>query len=217
MLLGASIAFVDLTQAIQLRGDLERTHQELETAYEELQSANEELETTNEELQSTVEELETTNEELQSANEELETMNEELQSTNEELRTLNDQLQQRSDELDQINGYFESVLTGLRAAVAVLDRSLQVRVWSEKAQDLWGLREDEVLGKSFLDLDIGLPAEPLRQPLREVLASGESREVALDSVNRRGKPVRCRVPGLAAAARGGGMILLMEEMETEPG
>ena len=83
----------------QLAGELQRTHQELETAYEELQSTNEELETTNEELQSTVEELETTNEELQSTNEELETMNEELQSTNEELRSMNDQLQQRSDEL----------------------------------------------------------------------------------------------------------------------
>src|SRR5207253_325776 len=55
------------------------SHEELETAYEKLQSTNEELETTNEELQSTIEELETTNEELQSTNEELETMNEELQ------------------------------------------------------------------------------------------------------------------------------------------
>ena len=212
-IVGASIAFVDLTQATRLRSDLERTNQELETAYEELQSANEELETTNEELQSTVEELETTNEELQSANEELETMNEELQSTNEELRTLNDQVQQRSDDLDEINGYFESVLTGLRAAVAVLDRSLHVQVWSEKAQDLWGLRQDEVLGRPFLDLDIGLPAEPLRQPLRETLASGEEQELVLEGVNRRGKPVRCRVLGTPLHHGTGGMILLMEEME----
>jgi chromosome segregation ATPase len=70
----------------RLRRSCALANQELETAYEELQSTNEELETTNEELQSTVEELETTNEELQSTNEELETMNEELQSTNEELR-----------------------------------------------------------------------------------------------------------------------------------
>ena len=95
-LLGVSVSFLDQTLQHQLRDELERANQELETAYEELQSANEELETTNEELQSTVEELETTNEELQSANEELETMNEELQSTNEELRSMNDQLQQRS-------------------------------------------------------------------------------------------------------------------------
>src|SRR3984893_12343404 len=80
-LLGASIAFTDVTSYNRVNRELELSKQELETASEELQATNEELETTNEELQSTVEELETTNEELQSSNEELETMNEELEST----------------------------------------------------------------------------------------------------------------------------------------
>jgi two-component system CheB/CheR fusion protein len=213
--LGASISFVDQTQARQLRKELERSNQELETAYEELQSGNEELETTNEELQSTVEELETTNEELQSANEELETMNEELQSTNDELRELNDRLQHRTEELNQFNGYFQTVLNTLRAAVVVMDRTLHVRVWSEKAQDFWGVRGDEVLGQSFLNLDIGLPVEELRQVLRETLADGREREQSLDGINRRGKPVRCRVriaPYLATAGVDG-LILLIEEAE----
>src|SRR5256712_3998362 len=74
--------YVDITHASQLRSELERLGQEL-------QSHKEELETTNEELQSTVEELETTNEELQSTNEELETLNEELESTNAELNSIN--------------------------------------------------------------------------------------------------------------------------------
>ncbi|MFL6200329.1 MAG: CheR family methyltransferase [Thermoanaerobaculia bacterium] len=215
-LLGASIAFPDVSQAFQLRADLERAHQELETAYEELQSANEELETTNEELQSTVEELETTNEELQSANEELETMNEELQSTNEEQRTLNVQLQQSSEDLNLVNSYFEAVLTGLKAAVVVLDRSLQVRIWSEKAEDLWGLRREEIEGRPFLDLDIGLPVRELREPLRHCLAGKGQQAADLDAVNRRGKSFRCRIrctphPG----GNGGidGIILLMEESE----
>ncbi|HWN45238.1 MAG TPA: CheR family methyltransferase, partial [Thermoanaerobaculia bacterium] len=216
---GASVSFVDLTQARQLRMELERSNQELETAYEELQSGNEELETTNEELQSTVEELETTNEELQSANEELETMNEELQSTNDELRDLNDRLQHRTEELNQFNGYFQSVLNTLSAAVVVMDRALHVRVWSEKAQDFWGVRGDEVLGQSFLDLDIGLPVEELRQALREVVTDGREREQSLDGVNRRGKPVRCRVriapyrstPGDSSGVDG--LILLIEEAE----
>jgi two-component system CheB/CheR fusion protein len=213
--LGASISFMDQTQARQLRKELERSNHELETAYEELQSGNEELETTNEELQSTVEELETTNEELQSANEELETMNEELQSTNDELRELNDRLQLRTEELNQFNGYFQSVLSTLRAAVVVMDRGLHVRVWSEKAQDFWGVRGDEVLGQSFLDLDIGLPVEELRQGLRETLADGREREQTLDGINRRGKPTRCRVrsaPYLSATGVDG-LILLIEEAE----
>jgi len=213
--LGTSVSFLDLTQAHQLRADLERAHQELETAYEELQSANEELETTNEELQSTVEELETTNEELQSANEELETMNEELQSTNEELRAMNDQLQQRSEELDQVNNYLETILTSLRSAVVVLDRSLHVRVWSEKAEDLWGLRSGEVKGQPFLDLDIGLPGRELRQPLRESLNGKGKREgeMEMEAINRRGKPVRCRVRCTPLHGKGiEGIIVLMEEL-----
>ncbi|MEA2561794.1 MAG: two-component system, chemotaxis family, CheB/CheR fusion protein [Acidobacteriota bacterium] len=214
-ILGACISFVDQTQARQLRVELERSNQELETAYEELQSGNEELETTNEELQSTVEELETTNEELQSANEELETMNEELQSTNDELRNLNDRLQLRTEELNQFNGYFQTVLNTLRAAVVVMDRALHVRVWSEKAQDFWGVRGDEVQGQSFLNLDIGLPVEELRLALREALADGREREQSLDGVNRRGKQVRCRVriAPYCAAAGVDGLILLIEEAE----
>src|SRR5205823_13207700 len=91
-LLGIAISLADASRAQELQVQLNRSKQDLETAYEELQSTNEELETTNEELQTTVEELETTNEELQSTNEELETMNEELQSTNEELQTINEEL-----------------------------------------------------------------------------------------------------------------------------
>jgi two-component system CheB/CheR fusion protein len=61
ILVCVSISFIDVTRYHRLQEELQRSHQELETAYEELQSTNEELETTNEELQSTVEELETTN------------------------------------------------------------------------------------------------------------------------------------------------------------
>jgi two-component system CheB/CheR fusion protein len=216
-MLGASIAFLDRTAARQLQVEVQRAHQELETAYEELQSANEELETTNEELQSTVEELETTNEELQSANEELETMNEELQSTNEELHHMNDQLQQRSEELEQVNTYFASILTGLRAAAVVLDRRLQIQVWSEKAQDLWGLRGEEARGHAFLDLDIGLPVGTLREALRHCLdgtAVPQEEQVELNGVTRRGKSIRCRVQISPLRSSKGieGVILLMEEV-----
>jgi two-component system, chemotaxis family, CheB/CheR fusion protein len=212
--MGTSISFLDLTQAYQLRADLERTNQELETASEELQSANEELETTNEELQSTVEELETTNEELQSANEELETMNEELQSTNEQLRAMNDQIEQRSEELNQANSYLEVILASLRSAVVVVDRSLQVKIWNDKAEDLWGLRSEEIRGHPFLDLDIGLPVGELRQPLWSALNGGGEQMLELDCVNRRGKPVRClvRCTPLKGTAAVKGIILLMEEL-----
>jgi two-component system CheB/CheR fusion protein len=212
--LGTSVAFTDVTATRRLRRELEQSNQELETAYEELQSTNEELETTNEELQSTVEELETTNEELQSTNEELETMNEELQSTNEELQAINDELRQRTDEVQDANAFLDSVLTSLSGGVAVVDRELRVIGWNRHAEELWGLRLDEVHSRHLFNLDIGLPVEQLRAPLRASLSGEVEREqLTVDAVNRRGRAVRCEVtctPLLSPAREIRGAILLME-------
>ncbi|GLY16000.1 chemotaxis protein CheR [Kineosporia sp. NBRC 101677] len=199
-LLGTSIYFTDVSRYRQLQGELEYAHRQLETAYEELQSTNEELETTNEELQSTVEELETTNEELQSTNEELETMNEELQSMNDELQFSNTELRERTDEVSRLNGFMEMVLTALQAGITVVNRDLQVQVWNSRAEELWGVRQEEAVGQHLLNLDIGLPMERLRPLIRQVLAGdgsgeggGEQASVTVDAVNRRGRGVRVTV------------------------
>jgi two-component system, chemotaxis family, CheB/CheR fusion protein len=213
--LGVAISFPDITPYHRLSDELQHSREEVQTTNEELQSSNEELETTNEELQSSNEELETTNEELQSTNEELETMNEELQSTNEELQTVNVELRTRTDELNHVNGFLQSVVGSLTSGAVVLNQNLNVLVWNHKAEDLWGLREDEVKGQSFLNLDIGLPVERLRPIIRSCL-SGEvdHKEILLDATNRRGKPTKCRVscsPLIAHNKQRQGVILLMEE------
>ena len=212
---GCGITFTDVTRYQRLQQALTESKREVETAYEELQSTVEELETTNEELQSTNEELETTNEELQSTNEELETMNEELQSTNEELSTINDELQQRTDELNDTNAYLEGILSSLNAAVVVLDREFEIRGWNKAARELWGLIEDEVHGKHFLNLDIGLPVEQLRAPIRKVLAGEEMQPLTVPAVNRRGRQIECRITTtpLGPPAEIRGVILLMEVVE----
>jgi two-component system, chemotaxis family, CheB/CheR fusion protein len=193
-LLGASISFADVTRSRRYKEELEHANQGLEDAYAELQSTNEELETTNEELQSTVEELETTNEELQSTNEELETMNEEMQSTNEELQTINDELGLRTSELNQLNAFLESIWAGLGGAVVVLDPDLRVLVWNHGSEELWGVRQEEVQGQHFLNLDIGLPIDQLRPALRAAM-SGENgtQSTVIQATNRRGRAVTCRV------------------------
>ncbi len=218
---GAAISFLDVTRENQLEAELQRSNQELETAYEDLQSSNEELETSNEELQSSVEELETTNEELQSSNEELETMNEELQSTVEELETTNEELRQRTDEFDRANAFLESILASLSLGVVVVDSQLAVREWNHRAEDLWGLRAEEVQGHSFLNLDIGLPVGKLREPIRSLLAGGQERmEVVVGATNRRGRSIECRVAlGPLTSVDGTGregVILLMDEIPSQP-
>ncbi|MBT9315532.1 CheR family methyltransferase [Leptothoe spongobia] len=212
-LIGVSISFTDVTRYHELQTEVQRSNQDLETANEELQSSNEELETTNEELQSTNEELETTNEELQSTNEELETMNEELQSTNEELQTINDELRLRTSEANQANAYLNSILASIKAGVAVLDRQFNILTWNQETEDFWGLRSEEVEGKSFWNLDIGLPVDQLREAIRACL-NGENRvEVVLETINRRGQAFTCRVactPLIGIDNERQGVILLME-------
>jgi two-component system CheB/CheR fusion protein len=220
---GVSIFFTDVTAYRRLQLELEYANRQLETAYEELHSTNEELETTNEELQSTVEELETTNEELQSTNEELETMNEELQSMNDELHSSNEELRLRTLEVGEVNAFMESVLAGLRAAVLVIDQEQRVLVWNRQAEDLWGVRREEAVGRHLLGLDIGLPLERLKPLLRDVLnleQDGQAREVSLPALNRRGRSLDVRVIATPLGRDGGaiaGAIIVMEPERPPPG
>ncbi|HZQ49097.1 MAG TPA: CheR family methyltransferase [Candidatus Dormibacteraeota bacterium] len=214
--LGVSVSFVDVTQVAQLRAEVERTRHEVETAYEELQSSSEELETTNEELQSTVEELETTNEELQSSNEELETANEELETTNTELQAINNDLRLRTDEVSQLNTFLQAITGNIPMGAIVLDPTFTVKVWNEHAAEMWGLRSDEVAGKGFFDLDIGLPTRDLRAIVRAVMRGNPSQdEAVVKAVTRRGRQIRCRVivANLDGIPQSAGVVLLTEELK----
>ena len=219
--LGVSIAFRDVTAYYQLEEDLRRSNEELETAYEELQSTNEELETTNEELQSTVEELQTTNEELQSTNEEMETMNEELRTANQNLQSKNKELRQRTEELNQTNAFLESILASVESGVVVINRDFEILLWNDRAEEFWGLRADEVKGRSLLSLDIGLPVEKLAEPVRDFLG-GEPEEkeqvITLDAINRRGQSVVVHLSNTLRRGPEGeieGVVLLMNQVDEE--
>jgi two-component system, chemotaxis family, CheB/CheR fusion protein len=213
--IAVSVIFQEVTQLKLLQLKLQETNHELETAMEELESTNEELVTTNEELQSTIEELETTNEELQSTNEELETMNEEMQSTNEELSQVNHEMVQRSEELNQLNNYLNSILSSIESGVVVLDKDYAVQLWNPKAEDLWGLRQEEVKGYNLFNLDIGLPVEQLHAPVRQVKnGDGMIEGLELAAVNRRGRKVTIEVTltPIKDGDKGiNGIVLIMDE------
>jgi two-component system CheB/CheR fusion protein len=212
---GVMVVFTDVTTATRLQLELKRNQEELDTAYEELQSTNEELETTNEELQSSIEELETTNEELQSTNEELETTNEELQSGNEELETMNEEMRVRTSELGEARGFLEGVLSSIAAGIVVLGSGMAVRSWNRGAQELWGLRPDEVRGEAFFNLDFGLPTGQIHQTVQECLVSGKQvGPVRVNAVNRIGRAITCLVTcsPLDQAGDADGVVLMMEEM-----
>jgi two-component system, chemotaxis family, CheB/CheR fusion protein len=215
---GVMLIFIDTSVVTRMQLDVKRTREDLDTANEELQSTNEELETANEELQSSIEELETTNEELQSTNEELETTNEELQSGNEELETMNEEMRVRTAELDEARSFLEGVLSSVAAGVVVLDADLLVRSWNKGAEELWGLRADEVRNQAFFGLDFGLPTAEVREIVQQCLATGKrTGPVQVGAINRIGRAITCVVVCSPLKASGGGekdgdgAVLLMEE------
>jgi two-component system, chemotaxis family, CheB/CheR fusion protein len=215
--LATLLTFTDTTRTFQLRQELEAAQESLETTIEELQSANEELETTNEELQSTNEELETTNEELQSTNEELETTNEELRATNEELEATNEELRHQSETATANRLYTEAILRSTNAGMIVLDRELKIRSWNRGSESAWGLREEEVVDRPFAELDIGLPVHQLVPAVRAVIDGGKSADLEVDAVDRRGRPVRCRVrmtPLLYNDRDAHGVVMIVEDIKS---
>ena len=129
---------------------------------------------------------------------------------------MNEELRQRTDEGSRTNAFLESILSCLRAGVIVLDRGLKVVIWNRRAEDLWGLRSNEVLNQPFLGLDMGLPTEHLARPIRSVVSeAGEAEEpVVLDAVNRRGRKIRCQVrfaPLTGSDRQRQGVIMIIDE------
>src|SRR5215471_16836383 len=184
---GVVLMFIDTSITTRLQLEVKRNREELDTAHEELQSTNEELETTNEELQS--------------GNEELETMNEEMRV--------------RTAELDEARTFLEGVLSSVAAGVVVLDSDLTVRSWNKGAEELWGLRAEEVSNQPFFQLDFGLPTGEVRGIVNECLKSSRrTGPIQVAAINRIGRGITCIVScsPLKGNSDGEGAVLLMEEV-----
>jgi two-component system CheB/CheR fusion protein len=80
------------------------------------------------------------------------------------LQTINEELRQRTDALNQANAFLQSTLADLRSGVVVVNNRLGILIWNHRAEDLWGLRAEEVYQQSLLNLDVGLPVDQLKAP-----------------------------------------------------
>lgn len=156
------IVFRDLPQvpggaapAKRQRGRPNATRLALETqlqqAQKDLQQLRGEMRSMQEELQASNEELQSTNEELQSTNEELTSSKEELQSMNEELQVVNAELQSKIDALELAQSDMKNLLNSTEIATLFLDKSLNVRRFTETARKIFSLRDGDV-GRPLSDL-----------------------------------------------------------------
>jgi two-component system, chemotaxis family, CheB/CheR fusion protein len=144
-------------------------------------------------------------------------MNEELQSMNDELHFTNEALRERQDEVDRLNQFSTAVMGSLSSGVVVVDSTMTVLAWNSVAEELWGIRSDEAVGAHLMNLDIGLPVEQLRQPVRAQLGAqdAEPQFLVLEAVNRRGRTVTIRVTVSSIHDHGGPNPAAVIGMEVE--
>jgi two-component system CheB/CheR fusion protein len=105
--------------------------------------------------------------------------------------------------------------------VVVLDQAQTARIWNRAAEDMWGLRQDEVCGEHLMSLDIGLPVDRLRTPLRAALHGDDTGEpLSVGARDRRGRSVTCQVTSVPLTGFDGdvrGAVLLMESVPAADG
>jgi two-component system CheB/CheR fusion protein len=121
----------------------------------------------------------------------------------------------------EANGFMQAILDSLDAAVIVVDGDLVVQVWSKQAEELWGLRESETVGRHIFNLDSGMPTEQLHGWLRRVVTGqdpGGIHPELIGSVNRRGRRIRLRMTvspmTLDASPRGKALVLFEVQADT---
>ncbi len=127
---------------------------------------------------------------------------------------MNEEMRVRTAELDEVRTFLEGVLSSVAAGVVVLDSDLMVRSWNKGAEELWGLRSDEVRNQPFFGLVFGLPTGEVRGIVQECLATGKrTGPVQLTAINRIGRTITCTVTcsPLKSNGDGEGAVLLMEE------
>src|SRR5262249_56515290 len=109
------------------------------------------------------------------------------------------------------------IIVSLKPAVVALGTDMEVRAWTRQAEELWGLRRDEVLNHHFLNLDIGFPVDRLRTAIRSCLAGRSERDqITTHAINRRGRPVETTVniSCLVGDGQTPGGILIMDAVPT---
>lgn len=131
----------------------------LEVAYEAINSSNDNIKSFNEELQSANEEMHSANEELQSVNEELQTVNRQQQQTNTELTESNDDL----------NNYFRSNTNGQ----LFVDHDLILKRYSPGAVKHINLRESDI-GRPLAHITTNIKLETLIADIQNVMLNEQT-------------------------------------------
>ncbi len=168
----------------QLRTELHRARQQMQTMRKEHAISIEELRAANEELQSI-------NEEHRSATEELETSKEELQSINEELQTVNSELKNKLEEIARAHSDLQNFMTVTEIGTLFLDLDLRIKRFTPHISELFNIVDND-LGRPITVFNHHLAYTTLTQDVQAILQHLAPIEREVWSADEHCYPVRLR-------------------------
>lgn len=155
-----------------------------------------------------------------SEDDEAEVAREKLAALGVELSSANLALDRARTELAAARSVLTGIMTSVPFGIWVVDSELTIRLWNDRATEIWGLDSEAAVGRSLLELALGLPVRELEAPIRACLERGEgNHQVTVDAQRRDGRVFRCHltVTGLAhdRAMHRGAIVLTSESEGTQ--
>jgi len=106
---------------------------------------------------------------------------EQLRDFNKELRRqvkeATAQLRSKNEELLSLKEYNESIVSSMGESLLVIDNSWRVKTWNTRAEEQFGIKAEEALGKELLELFPNWAEEGFMEKIEESLKNGVSSEL----------------------------------------
>jgi PAS domain S-box-containing protein len=131
--------------------------------------------------------------ELLAVEQELETAKEKLAALGAELAFAHQALDRCRGQIDTARSLLASILGGVPFGICVVDTELTVRLWNDRAAEMWGVDPGAAVGRSLLELGSGFPAAELEATMRACARGEGNRYVTVEAAGRDGRTFRCHV------------------------
>jgi PAS domain S-box-containing protein len=131
--------------------------------------------------------------ELLAVVQELETAKEKLAALGAELAFAHQALDRCRGQIDTARSLLASILGGVPFGICVVDTELMVRLWNDRAAEMWGVAPEAAVGRSLLELGLEFPVAELEATMRACARGEGNRYVTVEAAGRDGRTFRCHV------------------------
>ncbi len=153
--------------------------EQLSRINQQLQAANQQLRAAHQQLKAEEQQLRAASQQLRAANQQLKVEEQQLRAANQQLFSANQQLKKTEKELRTSKQLFEMLFNGTINAIAVYDakgdgKDFIFKKFNPAAEKIDNIREEELLGKSVLDVFPGVKEFGLFDVFKRVWRTGQA-------------------------------------------